>query len=48
MSEYEYDIIVKIICNGAPALANELIGALNRTIDNANKYMELIETTNKE
>lgn len=48
MSEHEYNIIVKILCNGAPALANELIDALNRTIDNANKYVELLENTDKE
>ena len=44
MTQFQFDIICKIIENGAPALANELCGALASL---AQSYTEIVaENTN--
>ena len=37
MTQLQFDMICKIIQNGAPALANELCGALNDLVVDYNK-----------
>ena len=39
MTQANYDIICKVIQNGAPALANELIGAISNLINDANALL---------
>jgi len=47
MNQWMYDTIVTIIQNGAPALANQLIGGLQELItDNQAKTKELEELKN--
>lgn len=45
MNQQQYELIVKIIAQGAPALANELIGALQNLV---NAYNVLKEKSEKE
>lgn len=45
MNQQQYELIVKIITQGAPALANELIGALQNLV---NAYNVLKEKSEKE
>ena len=40
MTQANYDIICKVIQNGAPALANELIGAISNLITDANALLK--------
>ena len=37
MTQFEFDVIVKLIENGAPALARELCGSLNNLVVDYNK-----------
>ena len=37
MTQTQYNIIVAVISNGAPALANELIGALSEVVEENQK-----------
>lgn len=43
MEQTKLDLIIKIIRNGAPALANELIEYLIGIVNDGAKYYELIE-----
>lgn len=36
MTQFQFDLICKIIENGAPALANELCGAVNNLVQSYN------------
>ena len=36
MTQYQFDTIMKVIENGAPALANELCNSLNDLVNNYN------------
>jgi hypothetical protein len=40
MTQFQFDVICSLIQNGAPALANELIGALSAVIKEANAVVE--------
>lgn len=40
MTQFQFDMICSIINSGAPALANELIGALSAVIKEANAVAE--------
>lgn len=40
MRQQDYEIIVKSINYGVPALASELITALNVIVDNSNRFLE--------
>ena len=39
MTQFQFDLICKIICTGAPALAEELCGALETFVQN---YEQLV------
>ena len=39
MNQFQFELICKIIENGAPALANELCGALNGLVQSYNASM---------
>lgn len=41
MTQYQYDTIVKIIVNGAPALSNELCEALAEVVSELNELREI-------
>lgn len=43
MNQYSYEAIISCIKFGAPAIANELIAALNNTVEIANKALEALE-----
>lgn len=45
MNQEQYELIVKIIKSGAPALADELVGALQNLV---NAYNNLKEKSKKE
>lgn len=40
MTQFQFDMICSIINSGAPALANELIGALSNMVSTANQIAE--------
>lgn len=40
MTQEQYEIIVKCIKQGAPAIADNLVNAFNKIVDNSNKYIE--------
>lgn len=40
MRQQDYEILVKSINYGVPALASELITALNVIVDNSNRFLE--------
>lgn len=40
MNQFQFDLICKLIQNGAPALSNELIGALSNIVNEANALRE--------
>ena len=40
MNQYQFDTIMKVIENGAPALANELCGSLNDLVNDYNALRE--------
>lgn len=44
MNQYSYEAIIGCIKFGAPAIANELIAALNNTVEIANKALEESKT----
>jgi len=44
MTQFQFDMICKIIQNGAPVLANELCGALNDLVVDYNKLVERIQS----
>ena len=48
MDQTQFDVIVKIIRNGAPALAEELIQSLINLVNDAGKYHQLLEKVNSE
>jgi hypothetical protein len=51
MNQFQFDLICKIIASGAPALANELCGALDNLVQSYNitvKELEQLKETIKE
>lgn len=40
MTQFEFDMICKIIQNGAPALASDLIGSISNLINDANALLK--------
>lgn len=51
MTQFQYDVIVKTICNGAPALADELCTSLAEVVNERNEFkkkLDLIEQPKKE
>ena len=49
MTQYQFDTILKVIENGAPALANELCNSLNNLVNDYNALRkEKEETGSKE
>lgn len=47
MNQYSYEAIICCIKFGAPAIANELIAALNNTVEIANKALEESKTVDR-
>ena len=43
MTQFQFDVICKLIENGAPALANELCGALNDLVVDYNRMAEQLK-----
>ena len=43
MTQLQFDVICKLIENGAPALANELCGALNDLVVDYNRMAEQLK-----
>ena len=39
MNQLQFDVIIKIIRNGAPALANEMCNSLNDLVNDYNKLV---------
>ena len=48
MTQFQFDLICKIIESGAPALAEELCGALNNLVQNRNALAVENEQLRKE
>lgn len=48
MTQSQYDVLCKVIQNGAPALANELIGAVNELINQLGEAVKAKEEESKE
>lgn len=40
MTQEQYEIIVKCIKQGVPVIADNLVNAFNKIVDNSNKYIE--------
>lgn len=47
MTQQQFEIICKIIENGAPALANELCNALNNLVVERNNLAQQLEAINE-
>ena len=47
MTQFEFDVIVKLIENGAPALARELCGSLNGLVTDYNKMAAELAARNE-
>lgn len=47
MTQFEFDVIIKLIENGAPALARELCGSLNNLVNDYNKLRAELATRNE-
>lgn len=47
MTQYQYDTIMKVIVNGAPALSNELCEALAEVVSELNKLRETVNDMGK-
>ena len=48
MTQFQYDVIVKVICNGAPAIADELCEAFAEIVTERNSFKQsLDEMTDK-
>lgn len=47
MTQFEFDVIVKLIENGAPALARELCGSLNDLVVEYNQMKQDLAMRNK-
>lgn len=43
MTQYQYDTIMKLIVNGAPALANELCSSLADVVNERNDFKAKLE-----
>ena len=49
MTQFQYDAIVKLICNGAPALADELCEAFAEIVTERNSFrIQLDEVIEKD
>ena len=40
MTQEQYEIIIKCIKQGVPVIADKLVNAFNKIVDNSNKYIE--------
>ena len=40
MTQEQYEIIIKCIKQGVPVIADNLVNAFNKIVDNSNKYIE--------
>ena len=47
MTQFEFDVIVKLVENGAPALAHELCGSLNDLVVEYNKLRAELAARNQ-
>lgn len=47
MTQFEFDVIVKLVENGAPALARELCGSLNDLVIEYNQMKQDLAMRNK-
>lgn len=47
MTQLEFDVIMKLIENGAPALAHELCGSLNDLVNDYNKLRTELAARNE-
>ncbi len=47
MTQFEFDVIVKLVENGAPALARELCGSLNDLVVEYNQMKQELAMRNK-
>lgn len=47
MTQFEFDVIVKLVENGAPALARELCGSLNDLVIEYNQMKQELAIRNK-
>ena len=47
MTQFEFDVIVKLIENGAPALAHELCGSLNGLVNDYNNLRAELASRNE-
>jgi hypothetical protein len=47
MTQFEFDVIVKLVENGAPALARELCGSLNDLVIEYNQMKQELAMRNK-
>jgi hypothetical protein len=47
MTQFEFDVIVKLVENGAPALAHELCGSLNDLVVEYNKLRAELAACNQ-
>jgi hypothetical protein len=47
MTQFEFDVIIKLIENGAPALARELCGSLNGLVTDYNKMAAELAARNE-
>jgi hypothetical protein len=47
MTQFEFDVIVKLIENGAPALAHELCGSLNDLVVEYNQIRQELAKRNQ-
>lgn len=43
MTQFQYDIIVKTICNGASALADELCTSLAEVVNERNEFKKKLD-----
>lgn len=43
MTQYQYDTIIRIVENGAPALAQELCSSLSQLVNERNELVERVK-----
>ena len=47
MTQFQYDVIIKTICNGAPALADELCTSLAEVVNERNEFKNRLDEIEK-
>ena len=47
MTQFQYDAIIKIICSGAPALADELCESFANVVRERNNFKEEVDELKK-